>query len=304
MADYLAVDVGGTAIKYALMNENAEISEKGEVPTPHESLDEFVETIGKIYDMFASKNPLALVMSAPGKIDAHTGYFYTGGALLYIHKTDMKGLLAKRVPIPFAVENDAKSAALAELWKGSMKGVTNGFVLALGTGLGGALIIDGKLYRGSTFAAGEVSCVCTDLNKPYNPANSWAVPCGVHQMIGEYAKAVGKKEEELDGRQLFAAGEKGDENAIAAIRHYCSVLACGLISLQHILDVERVAIGGGISKAPLLMKTLKEELDAQYAPYKEYVPASMPEVVSCEFGNDANMIGALYHYVYELKGEC
>lgn len=302
MSNYLAIDVGGTAIKYALCDENATFADKGKVPTPKHDFDAFLNSIKEIYDKYSDKNIEAIVMSAPGKIDSSNGYFYTSGALGYISGINLADKLKEIIPVPLAVENDAKAAALAELWKGSMKGVTNGFVMVLGTGLGGALIIDGKLYRGSTFASGEISCVGTNLLEPYSSDNTWASTCGVHHMIKNYTDKIGKEESEVGGEELFAQANEGNEDALNAIRYYCQVLATGIISMQHIIDVEKIAVGGGISSAPLLMKTLQDELDTQFAPFKGKLPATMPELVTCEFNNDANMIGALYHYLYELKG--
>ncbi len=300
MKEYLAIDVGGTAIKYALMNEEAEILEKGEIPTPMEGLDPYIDTLVSIYEKYAGKVE-AVVMSAPGKIDANRGYFYTGGALRFINETDLAALLKERIPVPFCAENDAKAAALAELWKGSMKGITNGSVITLGTGIGGSLIIDGKLYRGSTFAAGEFSCISTDLSKPYDRKNMWAVQNGVGIMVAGYAQRVGVPKEEMNGRILFENANNGDEDAIASIEHYCQGIATGLISLQTIIDVQRVAIGGGISKQPLLFKILDEQIHKMWDRFEPIMPARLPEIVPCTFGNDANMIGALYHYLEEFK---
>ncbi len=302
MSNYLTIDVGGTNIKYALMTENAEILDKGEVPTPMEGLDKYVDTLVDIYNKFAGKVE-AVCMSAPGRIDAHTGYFYTGGALRYIHETDLAGLLKDRIPVPFCAENDAKAAALAELWKGSMQGVKNGTIIVLGTGIGGAIIIDGKVYRGSTFAAGEYSCISSRLDKPYSTGMNWAGQNGVGSLVKIYAAKIGKDPSELNGRILFGKANEGDEDAINSIREYCMGLATGIISLQFIVDVEKVAIGGGISKQPLLMEKLQEQVHEMYDPIGDYLPATLPEIVSCTFGNDANMIGALYHYLFEIKKE-
>lgn len=304
MRNYLTIDVGGTNIKYALMNEEAEIYEKGEVPTPYDGLDTFIDVLKQLYKKYEDHNVEALVMSAPGKIDATTGYFYTSGALGYINDVNLKEKLKDVIPVDFAVENDAKAAAAAEIWKGSMQGVKNGSVIVLGTGIGGAVIIDGKVYRGSTFAAGEYSGIPTNLlEAKYEPATMWARVNGVGVMTSHYAETIGKEASEVNGRILFQDAIDGKQEALDAIDHYCESLASGIISIQFVLDVERVAIGGGISKQPLLMESLQRKLHAYYDEAGSYMPATLPEVVTCEFGNDANMIGALYHYLYEIKGE-
>lgn len=302
MADYLTIDVGGTNIKYALMNEEAEIYEKGEIPTPYEGLEVFIDTIVELYTKYYEDRDIAaLAMSAPGKIDSTTGYFYTSGALKYISGVNLAERLAERIPVPFAVENDAKAAALAELWKGSMQGIKNGTVVVLGTGIGGAVIIDGKLYRGTTFAAGEYSNVSTRLDLPYSKKNTWANINGVGHMVDAYEEKIGAEPGSLSGRDLFADANEGKEEALEVIENYCVGLATAIISLQTILDVERVSIGGGISKQPVLLDTLRRVIKEINAPYETTAPHTLPDIQPCTFGNDANMIGALYHYLYELK---
>ncbi len=303
MANYLTIDVGGTNIKYALMSEEAEIAAKGEIPTPYEGLEVFIDTIVNLYEQFADQEIAALAMAAPGKIDSSTGYFYTSGALKYISGVNLKDRLAERIPVPFAVENDAKAAALAEIWMGSMHGITNGEVIVLGTGIGGAVIINGALYRGSTFAAGEFSVISTRLDEPFNPHdNSWAGQNGVPALVKGYAERIGADPAELNGRILFGKANEGDPDALAAIRKYCEGLATGIISLQTILDVDRVSIGGGISRQPILLDTLREVIKEINAPLEGHMPYTLPDIQPCSFGNDANMIGALYHYLYELGG--
>lgn len=302
MRQFITIDVGGTDIKYALMNENAEIIEQGDVPTPKTSREDFVEAIGSIYDKYAGQAE-AIAMAAPGKIDAGRGYFYTSGALRYIGECDMKEVLKDRCPIEYCCENDAKAAALAELWKGSMKGVQNGIVMTLGTGIGGALIIDGHLYRGTTFAAGEFSGVSTQWTEQYSSKVIWARVGSTSALIGRYAQAKGMDPNELNGRIFFANANAGEPEALQVLDEFCTAMATSLHSLQLILDVQKVAIGGGISKQDLLIDTLNKKMDELYEQaYAHRTPATRPEVVRCTFGNDANMIGALYHYLYELKG--
>lgn len=301
MKNYLSVDVGGTAIKYSLMDENALILEKGEVPTPMEGLDVYLDTLSSLYEKYADRVS-AFVMSAPGRIDSQTGYFFTSGALGYVDGTDLKSLMRERIPVPFAAENDAKAAALAELWKGSMKGIENGTVITLGTAIGGAVILNGKLYRGTTFAAGEYSNICMDWNDPLKPGSGWYHAGGVGFLCEKYASMIGEDPSCMDGRRLFEDANSGRSEALEALHGYCYRIAGGIFSLQVVLDLQRVAIGGGISKQPLLMTILNEEMD-RIMEGKSPSPVSRPEIVSCTFGNDANMIGALYHYLFEMEGK-
>lgn len=294
--NYITVDVGGTGLKYGLMDEQANLLDQGELPTPKESLDDFLDEIVTIYERYKDQNPVALAMAAPGKIDHHRGYFYTGGALMYLNDVDLKSLLAERIPIPFFVENDAKAAAHAELWKGSMKGVDSGIVLTLGTGIGGALILDGHVRMGHTGAAGEFSGIPTHWNARLSGfQESWADLNRTNTMLTRYAFATGKDPETIDGKVFFEAVKNQDPKALVELEWFCETLATGLCALQLILDVEKVVIGGGISRQPILIETLDRTIKDQYDRFPQWMPASRPELAACNFSNDANLVGALYN---------
>ena len=113
MNKYLTLDIGGSAIKYALIQEDLTILSKSSVPTPMDTLENFVETIGQIYDQY--KDEIAgIAISMPGIIDPKRGYNYTGGALQYIIDIDTVNVLKQRCPTNITVGNDAKCAANAE----------------------------------------------------------------------------------------------------------------------------------------------------------------------------------------------
>ena len=153
MKTYLTLDVGGSAIKYALMQEDLTILEKSSVPTPMDTLENFIETIGKIYDQFQDQiNGMALSM--PGIIDPERGYQYTGGALRYIDKLETVEVLKKRCPTNITIGNDAKCAANAEIGFGNLQDIQDGAVVILGTGIGGCLIKDHKVPYRKTFFSG------------------------------------------------------------------------------------------------------------------------------------------------------
>ena len=299
MKYYLAIDVGGTNLKYAKMLEDGTILEQGEMPTPLDSMEQYIDTLGNLYDKYNEAE--ALVMSSPGRIDSMHGYYFTGGSLKFIHENDMATIIAKRIPIPFCAENDAKCAALAELWKGSMKGITNGAVMTIGTAIGGAVIIDGQLYRGSTYAAGEFSMMSTQLDDEFTEAQLWGSKNGVRGLVRPYEMAMNLEENSVDGRMFFKKVDEEDPVAIEALEKYCHRIVNGILCLQAVIDVEGYAIGGGISRQPSLIITISRQLDEVFKTFPDYYPLHRPEIVACTFGNDANMIGALYHYLYEFN---
>ena len=297
MKQYLVIDVGGTNLKYALMTEET-ILEKGEIPTPLTNLDDFIETIGKLYDRYQTQIS-GIALSAPGRIDANTGFMYTAGALEYIHRVPMAELLKKRCPTPISIENDGKCAALAELWKGSLKDVQNGLVLTIGTGIGGGIIINGKLYRGTNFAAGELSTLPTSI-EAFNPDHGyWAVINNAHTLIERYRAKSYTASSPADGRAFFKKVDESDEIALAVLDEFCNHFAIGLFAVQSILDIQRVAIGGGISAQDSLIRKINEKFTAMISSFPSYFPVQPMDIVRCAFSNDSNLYGALYHHLYE-----
>ena len=298
MKKYVGIDVGGTEIKFAYLDENAQFLEKGSIETPHTKLEDFVEAIGQIVDHY-KPDVEAVVMSVPGRVDSKNGYMFTGGALHYIHEVNMAGLIEKRVSLPVVLENDGKCAALAELWLGSLKGVDSGMVLTLGTGIGGGIVAHGKLLRGRNFAAGELSNFPTTIKPVQDPIMAWAQVNGTRSLTGAYAQRKGLDPKEVNGKRFFEAYHANDEDAIASLSEFASNFANAIYAIQTVLDNERVAIGGGISAQEVLISAFNEKLSQLFSQLHPMSPIKQPEVVRCTFGNDSNLIGALYHYLYE-----
>lgn len=169
---YLVIDIGGSFIKYALMDEAYNVMTTDQLSTPKEGREALIEAIGGLYDQFAGEIG-GMALAAPGIIDSENGYFYTGGALRYNEGFAMKEALLRRCPTRIHIENDGKCAAMAEAELGSLSDVENGVVLVLGTMIGGGIIAGGKLYKGSHFSAGEVSFVCTAGTERPDAGNIW-----------------------------------------------------------------------------------------------------------------------------------
>jgi predicted NBD/HSP70 family sugar kinase len=160
--------------------------------------------------------------------------------------------------IHVSVENDGKSAALAEVWKGNLADVDDGAVLILGTGLGGGIIHDRKVYKGKNFFAGELSFLMTDILQDgwENVAAHHASTTG---LISKTAKYTGLKEEEIDGFKVFELINAGDENAIRALNEMSQALAGIIFNLVCTMNPQKVLIGGGISKQPLVLETVSKK---------------------------------------------
>ncbi len=296
MDRYLVVDLGGTLIKYALMTSD-QIIEKGEVPTPLDNSEHLIDTLTQLYKKY--ENITGIALSVPGRIDIHKGIMHTGGYLNYIEDYPLVEVLSQHCPVKISIENDAKCAALAELWKGSLQGVQYGVVIVLGTAIGGGVVVDGKLLRGHRYAAGEISWLPVSLRdmgtqEPF----MWSHLCGSMGLTDVYEREKNLPYKSMNGRQFFDLANAKDELALKVLDQFAKSFAIGVIGIQAVLDTQVIAIGGGISAQPLLLESIQKAIDQLFSQYT-HMPIGKPKIVRCAFANDSNLIGALYHHLYE-----
>lgn len=292
--EYLVLDIGGSAIKYALMTKEVEFIEKGKVETPRDNIENFVDVIGKIYDKYKNRIK-GIAISMPGLLDSERGYAYTGGSLSYNDEKEIVKILQKRCPVKITIENDGKCAALAEVWKGSLKDYYDGVVIVLGTGVGGGIIRNKKIHKGKNFFAGEFSFISTDVNNIEKKENYWGNMNGSKLLIEAAAKAKNMHVEELDGYKIFEYANNKDEEILKVLDDFTYKLAIQIFNVQCILDPEVFAIGGGISSQDILIEYIQKNVDKYHKSFGLNVPK--PNVVKCKFRNDANLIGALYNFI-------
>lgn len=290
---YLVFDVGGSAIKYALMNKAYEFLEKGSQPTPKDSLDSFKKLVSNIYKKYQTEVD-GIAMSLPGLINKKTKRMQIPGFLTYNEGVDIEAVLKAVTTANLTIENDAKCAALCEVTLGSLQHTEVGAVCILGSGVGGAITMKDHVVTGVHGFAGEFSYITTDWKNNKGFQDKWAIGNSVFTLIHEVAAKKGLADDALDGKAVFDLCNQKDEIALSCLREYCKVLASGLYNLQACIDPERIAIGGGISKQPILMEYLQAALDEIY----QQIPFDIPKVhiTNCKYFNDSNLIGALVHY--------
>ena len=180
----MVFDVGGTEIKYSVMDEQLNRADAGSVPTPDDTQEHFLATLEALYRPHAAEVD-GIAMSLPGFIDAEHGVVRGGGApsLLYNIGTPVGPRLAQRCGCRVFLENDGKAAAIAELQLGALKGCTNGAVFIIGTGVGGGLVINGQLVRGIHCTAGEYSYLHTNADDWRNGDKTVALQCRVTNLL-------------------------------------------------------------------------------------------------------------------------
>lgn len=268
---YLVLDIGGSAIKYALMTKEVEFIEKGSKPTPLDNIENFVEAVGEIYDIYKDDIE-GIAISMPGVLDSDRGYTHTGGSLVYNNGKEIVKILQERCPTKITIENDGKCAALAEVWKGSLKEYEDGIVIVLGTGIGGGVVKNKKIHKGKNFFAGEFSFIATNVNDKEGMENCWASVNGSSALIDATAKVKKLNSEELDGHKVFEYANNGDEDILKVLDDFTYKLAIQIFNLQCVLDSEVVAIGGGISSQDILIEYIQKNVDKYHKTFPFDVP--------------------------------
>ncbi len=294
---YLVIDIGGTYTKYAVMDEESKILEKNKIPTVQDSAEHFIDMLVRLFE--EKSDAAGIAISAAGVIDSEKGFMYNGGSLACIQNLDIVHILEERCHVPVSIENDARSAGLAEIWKGSLSDCRNAAAMIIGTAVGGAVIVDRKVLTGANCMAGEFSYILTESDHADDPMKTMAMQGGVPSLIRRASARMNCTEETLTGEKIFDAALTGDENAMTAIREYTRELAVAITNIHFILNPERIAIGGGISAQPLLLQLITEELEKLNHVYPFPVP--VPKICACQFFNDSNLIGALYVHLSMKK---
>lgn len=322
---FLVLDVGATTIKYALMTAEGDIQERGKTLTPvkpGDNIDDFVETIGNIYDSVIGKGIIeGIAIGIPGQVDVKRGIVYNGGGIRYMNDIKLQELIQKRCnKTPVSVENDGKCAALAEAWKGNAKDVKDACVFVFGTGIGGALIKNKKVIHGKHLLSGEVSLLFDGMTRedfnalpegdglvegmtviesveafPYHWTNRAATLNVCHWV----AKKRGLPDSEVTGEKLYQWARQGDQEIIDTLEEWYFCIAKQCMNMYVIFDPEIILIGGGISAEPEFVKGIQRYVDKLKCISRVY---SHVKVDSCKFFNDSNLLGALYNFkqVYGL----
>lgn len=296
--NYLSIDIGGTNVKYAELNNAGNIIEQGKIKTSHDK-EQFLKNIDQIVEKYVKKEIKGIAFCAPGKI-AHTKIHF-GGALPFLDGIDF-AVRYKKYDIPVTVINDGKASVLAENWLGSLKDMQNCAAITLGTGVGGGIIVNGKLLNGAHFQAGELSFLQLNMKEPGFDGFAGGYASAV-QMIKNVNEAI-ENDEETDGLAAFEAINNGNEKAKKIFDEYCKRIAAIIIDIQAVVDLDAIAIGGGISAQPIVVQGINQAYDKVLAD-NELIRKTFtrPKIVEAKFKNEANLYGALYNLFIHVNGE-
>lgn len=290
----LGIDIGGTGVKFGLVDNDYQVHEKFSIPTGADRTDvEIVnDIIAKVKEIRAKHDFDLIGVGSPGNLDCENGICIFAANLPYNH-TPMAAMISEAVGLPVYLANDATAALYGEIFAGVGKSFQNMIMVTLGTGVGGGIAINGQPYLGKKGGAGEIGHMIIKYD-------GLPCPCGLTGCYEQYAsvtalirlteEAIAKNPDSLlaemakdgaDGRSAFDAKAAGCPIAAAVIDEYAEFVAVGLKGLINIFEPDAIVIGGAVSNQ-------EENL---LAPIREKVGVPV-NLFTSQLKNDAGVIGA------------
>ena len=295
---YLSIDIGGTAIKSARIDHSGNIIATDQLPTPQRA-DDFLAALAQL--IHASQDVHAVCVSVPGIVNPTTGQVEFTGALGFIGEFNLAEYVRRLTGLPVYVGNDANCATLAEMWLGNLTTVANGAVVTLGTSVGGGLMINGQLLAGPHFRAGEISAIVNNHDHLDPHEATVGASTSAVKMIAAVAAACGLPDSR-DGRRAFVEINRHTPAAWEIFTAFCRRVAVLLINVQAVVDLERILIGGGISAQPVVVSEIRHQFKLlQESDRRLQDDIAMPDIQAAKFGNEANLLGALYGLLLQLE---
>lgn len=286
----LVFDVGGSSIKYAVMEEDGRFREQGAFRTP-QNLKAFYEGLCHVKKTFSPTYEFqGAAFSLPGAVDDTAGIIGGASAVPYLHDFPIRTELSAQLGLPVSMENDANCAALGECWLGAAAGCQDVAFFVIGSGVGGALVKDGRIHHGRHLHGGEFGFMVMD-----DTGLILSTAASVRAMVERIEIGKGLQGGTLDGKQAFALASQGDETAKASIAQMMAHLARAIYNIQYAFDPECFVLGGAVSERNDFVPAIEQEMTRILD--RVEIARIRPDIRQGRFGNDANLIGALRHFL-------
>ena len=279
----LAIDIGGTMIKYGLVSSDGEILSTDKIETEAEKgLENILNKIDNIFKRYKENNPVGIAVSGTGQINGIIGKVIGGNPIIpnWIG-TNLVKILEKKYNLPAVLENDVNCVALGEKWIGAGKDLSNFICLTIGTGIGGGIILNNQLFRGENFVAGEFGHILIKKGE----FEQFASTTALIRLVKE------RTEKTLNGKEIFDLEKKEIVEYQEVISEWIENLTDGLSSIVYCFNPANIILGGGvIGQGEALINRIKNSLFKKIGPqFKEKL-----NITQAKLGNNAGMIGASY----------
>ncbi len=279
----LAIDIGGTMIKYGLVSSDGEILSTDKIETEAEKgLENILNKIDNIFKRYKENNPVGIAVSGTGQINGIIGKVIGGNAIIpnWIG-TNLVKILEKKYNLPAVLENDVNCVALGEKWIGAGKNLKNFICLTIGTGIGGGIILNNQLFRGENFVAGEFGHILIKKGE----FEQFASTTALIRLVKERTRKT------LNGKEIFDLEKKEIVEYQEVISEWIENLTDGLSSIVYCFNPANIILGGGvIEQGEALINRVKNSLFKKIGlQFKEKL-----NIIQAKLGNNAGMIGASY----------
>ena len=279
----LAIDIGGTMIKYGLVSSDGKILSTNKIKTEaSKGLNNILNKIDNIFKGYKENNPVGIAVSGTGQINGMIGKVIGGNPIIpnWIG-TNLVKILEEKYNLPAVLENDVNCVALGEKWIGAGKDLSNFICLTIGTGIGGGIILNNQLFRGENFVAGEFGHTLIKKGEFEQFASTIALIRLVKERTGKI----------LNGKEIFDLEKKEIVEYQEVISEWIENLTDGLSSIIYCFNPANIILGGGvIGQGEPLINRIKNSLFKKIgSQFKEKL-----NIIQAKLGNNAGMIGASY----------
>ena len=282
-------DIGGTAVKSAFIGDDKVLNHYQQSPTPS-TLEELLDLIANV---IKTQPITAISISFPGAIDQETGQIAGLSAVPYIHGVSWYELLSE-YKVPVFLENDANCVGLSELAVDET--LTHFACLVIGTGIGGALMINRQLVKGYRSYAGEYGYMM--ITPMSYPIKNWSQLASTGSLVRRVQAHPDSRYHHLDGKAIIEWAQSGDLVCEEALNSMVRHLAQGLINLFYTVAPEVIFIGGAISQNQVFIDRLKRELEILQHLFSDDLP-EIPTIKPCYYTYQANLVGAYMNTLQE-----
>ncbi len=294
----IVFDVGGTAIKFGMVDENFEVLFSEEIPTNtyKDSENMVMKAMDVKLEEYAGQYE-AIGISTAGQVDFVNGVINDGvGNIPNYNHSDLRGTFEAKYGVPVAVDNDVNCAAIGEAHFGAARGENDFLCLTYGTGVGGCIYINGDVYRGSKYAGGEFGHMAT--HKDGRLCTCGRIGCyEAYSACRVFTTAVSERMgRPMNGREIFEPENLKNPIIVEEIDKWEDEIALGLRNLCYIFNPSLIVLGGGIMSEDLLIGHIREKVDAQLEPNYKHV-----RIEKAQLRNKAGMLGAAWLANERLK---
>lgn len=289
MKQYVCIDIGGTEIKYGIMDEKEQFLTKDKMPTQASKGGPSIllKAMGIVREYQKKGMADGICVSTAGMVDVEKGeIFYAAPLIPNYAGTKIKARMEEEFGLPCEVENDVNCAGLAEARSGAAAGSQSALCLTVGTGIGGCMVIEGKVYHGYSGSACEVGYMHMD-GSDFQTLGAASI------LSSKVAAAKGEPGNQWNGLRIFELAKSGDSDCIHAIDEMCDVLGKGIANICYVMNPQVVVLGGGIMAQE---EYLRPGIQAAMAKYLVPGIAEKTTLAFALHGNDAGMRGAYYHF--------